>query len=217
MGIAGRKRGRTLCCCKCNCQTGHVMMMPPRRQLARSRSPAHLFGPGLPSLSPSPRFRLASIITHPLSVLTNLTHRVSWFDDCHRTSRHELFHRSRGWTIHHPGSACWCVFLTFSSLSSRLEVLMDHGEDARGRDPALPTCEAQPVVSRVETLDDTTSSSACCCIPGGVFRPFTSTRGGSNIDHSQRNVSEQSAQQARQDSSKAECAYFLTITETSLA
>ena len=86
---------------------------------------------------------------------------------------------------------------------------MDHEEGVGGSDSALPVREAQPVVS-LEI-----SSPACCCIPGGVFR---SMHGGSNIDHSQRNVSDQSTQTA-QGSSQAEAqirAYFLRIAETSL-
>jgi hypothetical protein len=83
--------------------------------------------------------------------------------------------------------------LSFSSLSSRLDL----------------------IVSQAETLDETPSSST----PSGEFRPFTSISGGSNIDHSQRNVSDQSIQTG-QDLSQAEaeiCAYFLMIAETSLA
>jgi hypothetical protein len=94
---------------------------------------------------------------------------------------------------------------------------MDHEEGVGGSDSALPFREAQPVVSQAETQDET-SSSACCCIPSGVFRPFTSIRGGNNIDHAQRNVSDQSTQ-AGQDSSQAEAqirTYFLTIAKTSL-
>ena len=73
---------------------------------------------------------------------------------------------------HYPlGQKCW----------------LDHGSRL------LPVCEAQPVVSQGE-IPDETSSSARCCIPSGVIRPFTSMRGGSNIDHSQRNVSDQAIQ-----------------------
>jgi hypothetical protein len=88
---------------------------------------------------------------------------------------------------------------------------MDHDEGVGGTDLA------QPVVSQAETLDET-PTSACCCIPSGVFRPFTSMRGGNNIDHSQRNVIDQSTQTG-QGSSEAEaqiCAYFLTIVEISM-
>jgi hypothetical protein len=95
---------------------------------------------------------------------------------------------------------------------------MDHEEGARGSDSALPVRESQPVVSQAVTLDET-SSSACCCIPSGVFHPFTSMRGGSNIDHSQRNVNDQSTQTG-QGSSQAEVqirAYFLAIAVASLA
>jgi hypothetical protein len=95
---------------------------------------------------------------------------------------------------------------------------MDHEEGLGGSDPALPVHGAQPIASRAETLDET-SSSGCCCIPSGVFRPFTSIRGGSNIDHYQRNASDQPTQTG-QGSGQAEAqirAYFLTIAETSLA
>jgi hypothetical protein len=88
---------------------------------------------------------------------------------------------------------------------------MDHDEGVGGSDPA------QQVVSQAKTLDET-STPACCCIPSGVFRPFTSMRGGSDIDHSQRNVNDQSIQ--TQASSQAEAqirAYSVTIAETSLA
>jgi hypothetical protein len=133
----------------------------------------------------------------------------SCFDDCHWTSRHELCHRSRVWTRCPGCAACRCVLLSFSLLSSRPEVLIN--------DSALPVRGAEPVVSQAETLDET-SSSACCCIPSGVFRPCTSMRGGSNIDHSQRNVSDQSTQTG-QGLSQTEAqirVYFLTIAETSL-
>jgi hypothetical protein len=91
---------------------------------------------------------------------------------------------------------------------------MDVEEGVGGSDSALPVREAQPVFSQAETLDKT-SSHACCCIP---LRPFTSMRGGSNIDHSRRNVSDQSTQTGH-GSSQAEAqirAYFLTIAETYL-
>jgi hypothetical protein len=93
-----------------------------------------------------------------------------------------------------------------------------HEEGVGGSNPALPVHEAQPVVPQIETLDET-SSSACGCIPpSGVFRPFASMRGGSNVDHSQRNVSDQSAQTG-QGSGQADAqirAYFLTIVEISM-
>jgi hypothetical protein len=89
---------------------------------------------------------------------------------------------------------------------------MDHEEGVGGTDLA------QPVVSQAETLDET-SAPACCCIPSGVFRPFTSIRGGgSNIDHSQRNVSDQLTETG-QGSGQAEAQireYFLTIVEISM-
>ena len=82
----------------------------------------------------------------------------------------------------------------FTLFSSLPEALIDHEEGVGGSNSALPVHEAQPVVPQIETLDET-SSSACGCIPpSGVFRPFTSMRGGSKVDHSQRNVSDQSAQ-----------------------
>jgi hypothetical protein len=76
---------------------------------------------------------------------------------------------------------------------------------------------AQPVVQQIETSDET-PPSACGCIPSGVFRPFTSMRGGSNIERSQRNLSDQSTQTG-QGSGQAEAqnrAYFLTIVEVSM-
>jgi hypothetical protein len=88
---------------------------------------------------------------------------------------------------------------------------MDHDEGMGGTDPA------QPDVSQAETLDET-ASSACCCIRSGVFRPFTSMRGGSNIDHSQRNVSNHSTQTG-QGPGQAEAqirTYFLTMVEISM-
>jgi hypothetical protein len=94
---------------------------------------------------------------------------------------------------------------------------MDNEEGVGGSDPALSALEAQPVDS--QSGIDESSSSACCCIPSRVFRPFTSMRDGSNIDHSQRNVSNQSTQ-TEQSVGQAEAqirAYFLTISETSLA
>jgi hypothetical protein len=89
-------------------------------------------------------------------------------------------------------------------------VLIDHEEGVGGSD------FARPVVPQIETLDET--SSACGCIPSGVFRPFTSMRGGSNIEHSQHNVSDQSTQTG-QGLGQAEAqnrAYFLTIVEVSM-
>ena len=87
---------------------------------------------------------------------------------------------------------------------------MDHEEGVGESDSALQVREAPPIVSQAETLDET-SSSAYCCVPSGVSRPVTSMRGESNIDHSQRNVSDQSTQ-TRQGSSPTEAqirAYFL--------
>jgi hypothetical protein len=80
---------------------------------------------------------------------------------------------------------------------------MDHEEGVGGSDAALQVREAQPVVSQAENLDETS----------------TSMRGGSNVDHSQSNVNDQSTQTG-QGSSLGEapiCAYFLTIAEISLA
>jgi hypothetical protein len=99
---------------------------------------------------------------------------------------------------------------------------MDHEEGVGGSDSALPTRKAQPVVSHTEALDET-SPATCCCIPSGVLRPFTSMRGGSNIDYSQRNVNDATGDQqpqAGQRPSRAPpeaqtCACFLTIVERS--
>ncbi|KAI0267611.1 hypothetical protein BGY98DRAFT_1190925 [Russula aff. rugulosa BPL654] len=64
---------------------------------------------------------------------------------------------------------------------------------------------AQDAPHTAETLDETPPSS----IPSGEFRPFTSISGGSNIDHSQRNVSDQSIQiQTGQDLSQAEAEIY---------
>ncbi len=99
-------------------------------------------------------------------------------------------------------------------LPARLEMLTDHDEGVGGSDSVLPVREAQPFVSQVETLDSNeASSSACCCIPSGAFRPFTSMRGRNNIDHSQRNVSDQSTQTGQGGSSQAKAqirVYFFT-------
>ena len=94
---------------------------------------------------------------------------------------------------------------------------MDNEEGVGGNDSALSAHEAQPVVS--QSGMDESSSPACCCIPSGVFRPFTSTRGGSNIGHSQPNVTDHLTQTGPgSDQAEAQnCAYFLTIPETSLA
>ena len=158
------------------------------------------------------------------STVTSITHRISHtrtFDDYHRSSNYELCHRSRVWTRCPGCTACWCVLLSFLSLSSRPKVLMDHEEEVRGSDSEPPVREARPVVSQDETLDET--SSACSCIPSRVFRPFTSIRGGSNIDQSKRDVNDATGPQptqAVQLSSQAEAqirAYFLTMAETPLA
>jgi len=62
-----------------------------------------------------------------------------------------------------PGcAACWCHWLSFSSSSSRPEVLTDYEEGVGGSDSALSVREARPVVSQAETQDKT-SFSACCC------------------------------------------------------
>jgi len=92
---------------------------------------------------------------------------------------------------------------------------MDHEEGVGGSDSPLPVREAQPVVLQAETVDET-SSSACFCIPSRVFCPFTSTRGGNNIDHPQRNIIDQSIQTGH-GSTQANAqirAYFLTIAIT---
>ena len=102
-------------------------------------------------------------------------------------------------------------------LSSPPEVSMDHKEWEGGSDSAQPVREVQPVVSQAETLDET-SCSACGCIPSGVFRPFTSSRGGRNTDHSQRNAADQSTRTG-QGSSQAGAqirAYSFTIVEISM-
>ncbi|KAI0281954.1 hypothetical protein BGY98DRAFT_155323 [Russula aff. rugulosa BPL654] len=77
--------------------------------------------------------------------------------------------------------------------------------EVAGNDSVLPVHEAQPVVSQAETQDET-SSPTCCCIPSasGVSRPFTSVRSRSNIDHPQRNVSDQSTQTGQGSSRAAE-------------
>jgi len=91
---------------------------------------------------------------------------------------------------------------------------MDHEEVEGGTDSALPVREAKPVVSQAETLDETTSS-ACGCIPGGVLRPFTSMRGGSNIDKPQRDVKDATGDQPTQkEHAEAQIrACFLTIAD----
>ena len=147
------------------------------------------------------------------STVTRITHRISHprtFDNYHRSSSYEFYHRSRVWTRRPGCAACWCVLLSFSSLSSRPKVLMDHEEEVGGSGSAPPVCEAQLVVSQDETLDET-SSSACCCIQSGVFRPFMSIRGGSNNDHSQNDTTGDQPTQAGQLPSQAEAqirAYF---------
>ena len=93
--------------------------------------------------------------------------------------------------------------------SARSEELTDLEEGMGGGDSVLPVREAQPVVSRAETLDET-SSPACCCIPSGVFRPFTSMRDRSNIHHSQRNVGDETGQGLIQPEAHI-CAYSLPI------
>jgi hypothetical protein len=64
---------------------------------------------------------------------------------------------------------------------------------------ALPVPTGQeelPVVSQVDAeAREVTSTASCCCIPTGVFRPFTSTRSRSNIDHPQRNVGDATSDQ----------------------
>jgi hypothetical protein len=93
---------------------------------------------------------------------------------------------------------------------SRPQVLTDYEEGVGGSDSVLPAREAQPVISQAETLVKT---------PSGVFRPFTSMRGGSNIDHPQRNDSETTGDQptqAGQRPGQAEAhirAYFLMIAD----
>lgn len=109
-----------------------------------------------------------------------------------------------------PRAGVFSLFL----LSSRPELLIDHEEGVGGIDSALPVSGAQEVVSRAETLDEI-SSPACCCIPSGVF---SSIRGGSNINNTQRNVDNQSTQ-TEQGLSLAEVqirAYFLMTVETSM-
>ena len=107
------------------------------------------------------------------------------------------------------------ALLSFLSLSLRPEVLIDREEVVGGSDPAPPVREA---VEGTEDLDEP-SSSGCCCIPSGVFRPFTSTRGGNNNELSPRNVSNTAGAQstpAGQPPSQAEIyirAYFFAIAD----
>ena len=163
------------------------------------------------SLSPHP---------HPLSVPYRphrISPRVLTTATCHVMSSATDLESGQGAQAA-PITGAFCSLSHHCSLQ---EVLMNHKEGVGGSDSALPIHEAQPIVSQAENLDET-SSSACCCIPSRVFRPFTSTRGGGNIDHSQRNVSDQSAQtQTGQSSSRPPPeaqtrTYFFTISETSL-
>jgi hypothetical protein len=105
---------------------------------------------------------------------------------------------------------CFDLFLSARSVN-------DDEQGMRGSDLTQPVREVQPIVSQGETLDET-SSSTCFCIPSGVFRPITSMRGGTNVDHSQRNVSNQATQTGQGSSSAEEQirAYFLTIVEISM-
>jgi hypothetical protein len=85
---------------------------------------------------------------------------------------------------------------------------MDHEEGVGGCDSALPVREAQSVVSQAETMDET---------PSGVFRPFTSTHGGSNIDRSQHNANDTTGDQQHLSQADAQtCTCFLTIVEISM-
>jgi hypothetical protein len=102
-------------------------------------------------------------------------------------------------------------------------VLIDHEEGVGGGDSELPAREAQPVVLRVETLDESheTSSSTSCCIPSGVFRPFTSMRGRNNIvsKHNVNDTTGDQPTQAGQLPRQAEAQIrtcFLTIVEISM-
>ncbi len=68
--------------------------------------------------------------------------------------------------------------------------------------------EKRPVNSEADAeAQGVTSTAPFCCIPTGVFRPSTSTRGRSNIDHLQRNVNDATSDQptrAGQGPSQAE-------------
>jgi hypothetical protein len=86
------------------------------------------------SLSPYPHPPSLSC-TEPYSL--NLS--PSCFDDNYWTSRHELSHRSRVWTRHPDCAACWCVLLSFSSLSFRPEVLMIM---TKGWEEAIQHCQS---------------------------------------------------------------------------
>ena len=157
--------------------------------------------------------------------MTRITHRIThsrFFDDCHLSSRHEPCHRSRVWPRCPDCTACWCVLLSFSPPFSLPEVLMDHHEGMRGSDSAFPIRKGQPVVPQAEKLDET-SPSASCCIPSRVFRHFSSMRGGSKIDNSQRNLNDNTGDQPTQagqlvsQAGEHIRAYFLTTAEASLA
>ena len=79
-------------------------------------------------------------------------------------------------------------------------VLMDHEE---GSDSALPVNDVQPL--------DEPSSSACNSIPSGASRPSASIRSGSNIEHSPRDSSYATGDQAGQLQGQVEphiCAYL---------
>ena len=81
--------------------------------------------------------------------------------------------------------------------------LMDHEEGVGGSDSALPVNDVQPL--------DEPSSSACNSIPSGASRPSASIRSGSNIEHSPRNSSYATGDQAGQRPSQTEshiCAYL---------
>src|SRR5258708_32159929 len=96
--------------------------------------------------------------------------------------------------------------------SAALPVLIASGQDVDHNE--------QPVVSNADAeAREVTLTPSCCCIPTGVFRPFTSTRSGSNIDRPQCNVNDATSDQptrAGQVPSLAEVqarVYFPTIVE----
>jgi hypothetical protein len=110
------------------------------------------------------------------------------------------------------------------SETHEMATLQPHKNTAASVALPVPTGqEDHPVVSQADAeAREVTSTASCCCISTGVFRPFTSTRSGSNIDRPQCNVNDATSDQptrAGKGLSQAEVqarVYFLTIVEGSM-
>src|SRR6266403_665122 len=119
-----------------------------------------------------------------------------------------------------PEALTFCEKEVGGSETPEMAILQSHASTVTSA--ALPMStgqdvedKARPVVSQaVVEAWDATSTPTCSCIPSGVFRPFTSMRGGSDIGYSQRcGVDDATGDQPTQGGEAQTRVYFPTTIE----